>query len=196
MRLNRVIRVTAAEGPGKRFAIWTQGCPHCCDGCFAPHTWDRSGGFEIDIQELIDRFYEVADQIDGVTVLGGEPLLQTSEVADFLEAVRQSGKSVILFTGYTFPQLLDSADPAVSRILSVTDILIDGQFMKELKDRSRPMIGSLNQNIIFLSERIRPAVFFAYRDRFEIRSDSRGRLQINGMGDIDKLQQFLGGYDG
>lgn len=193
MRIHKIIRKTKAEGPGTRFSVWVQGCSHRCQGCFAVDTWDFKKGTQLSAKQLVSEFMQELDSVDGVTLLGGEPFEQADDVACFVRTVHDSGKSVIVFTGYDYDELVGSDDPAVSLILENTDILIDGKFDKNLVDYSRPLVGSSNQSIRFLSDRIPEKEFYSYQNRFEVRYDKKGNIQVNGMGDVRKLKETLGG---
>ena len=193
MRVYQYIHQTKAEGPGNRFAIWVQGCPHKCPGCFEKDTWDSYGGFELSLEEVIGEFNKAAGFVDGVTILGGEPFEQAEELAEFAEYVRQSGKTVITFTGYTYVSLQARSDLSVNKLLRNTDILMDGEYVQALRDFSRPMVGSKNQNIIFLSDRISMQEYYSYKNSIEVRMSPSGRIRINGMGDLDKIRKEIGG---
>lgn len=193
MQVYRYIRSTQAEGPGTRFALWVQGCSHRCPGCFLKETWDFDKGENIPVSALIAEFEQVMNRIDGVTLLGGEPFDQAQEVAKFSSFVRSVGKTVITFTGYRFSELTERKDSSVGVVLKNTDILIDGRFVEELLDFSRPMVGSSNQTIHFLTDRIPKETFYSYQNRFEVRTDRSGGIRINGMGDIQALRNALGG---
>lgn len=193
MRVYQYIHQTKAEGPGNRFAIWVQGCPHKCPGCFEKDTWDSYGGFELSLEEVIGEFNKAAGFVDGVTILGGEPFEQAEELAEFAEYVRQSGKTVITFTGYTYVSLQARSDLSIDKLLRNTDILMDGEYVQALRDFSRPMVGSQNQNIIFLSDRIPMKEYYSYKNSIEVRMSPNGRIRINGMGDFDKIRKEIGG---
>ncbi len=189
MRVNRIVSKTYAEGPGCRFCIWVQGCTHKCKGCFATHTWDVSGGTEFSVEEIIGQIEKVKDSICGVTFLGGEPFLQGQELALIGEYVHSIGKNVITFTGYKYSELSGLPVPGSSELIAVTDLLIDGKFDESLKDLSRPLVGSSNQNFVFLTDRISQQEMMEYKNRFEIRVGSDGVVNINGMGDVQKLEE-------
>ena len=193
MRVYQYIHQTKAEGPGNRFAIWVQGCPHKCPGCFEKDTWNPFGGFELSLEEVIGEFNKAAGFVDGVTILGGEPFEQAEELAEFAEYVRQSGKTVITFTGYTYVSLQARSDLSIDKLLRNTDILMDGEYVQALRDFSRPMVGSQNQNIIFLSDRIPMKEYYSYKNSIEVRMSPNGRIRINGMGDFDKIRKEIGG---
>src|SRR6476646_9130931 len=106
MRVNvaRTLPRSAANGPGERFVVWVQGCPRACPGCWNPDTW----AFERrDLREVDDLIAEVlsTDGIEGVTFTGGEPFAQARALAEIARAVRATGLSVFVFTGYELDEL-------------------------------------------------------------------------------------------
>ncbi len=140
--------LTEDLGPGKRFALWVQGCKRSCSGCIAPSLQDMSGGEDADTAEIAQKMIDSG--ADGITLSGGEPFLQSEALCDILErvrAVRDIG--VICYTGNTFEDIKD--DPLVGHI----DLLIDGEYIME-KDDGRAMRGSSNQRLIFLTDRYSP----------------------------------------
>ena len=195
MRIARIIERTMAEGPGCRFSIWVQGCPHHCEGCFATHLWDYDKGVEMEEEEILGKLERVQEEIEGVTFLGGEPMEQAAGLAVIADWAKEKGKNVITFTGYRYEELMASGDPGKVLLLQRTDVLIDGRFEKDLYDRSRPLVGSSNQRFFYLTGTLDKKRMMEYRDRFELRA-TEGRLQINGMGDVEKLRKMLksGGY--
>lgn len=95
------------------------------------------------------------DGIEGITLLGGEPLAHATGASLLVSAVRELGLTVMVFTGYTIEQARSMADADVDRLLGLTDILVDGPYVRELPDTSRRWIGSTNQRIHFLTDRYR-----------------------------------------
>lgn len=191
MKIHRVVSKTFAEGPGCRFCIWVQGCKHHCKGCFATDTWDLHSGTEYTPQQVIEQLEKVLSDIDGITLLGGEPFLQADELSVVSEYARSRNKSVIAFSGYTYEELTGLCDSGVNRLLESTDLLIDGKYIEELQDFSRPLVGSENQRFIYLSDKISPEVMESYKNRFEIRISKDGAVTVNGMGDINKLNDSI-----
>lgn len=196
MQINRIIDKTYAEGPGCRFCIWVQGCSHRCDGCFATDLWSYAEGQTVSKEYVGERLLSVKDFVSGVTLLGGEPFDQAEELADFAKLAKSLGKNVITFTGYTYAQLKADDRDDWRSLLKYTDLLIDGRFEKSLLDYSRPLVGSSNQQIIFLSDAISEKEFYEYKNRFEVRSDSEGNITFNGMGDIKKLYKLINNIKG
>lgn len=191
MRIHRLLLHTEAEGPGVRACVWVQGCAHGCRGCFATELWDYSGGTEIRAEELIAQLAPVLDGLDGITLLGGEPMDQADELWRVAKYVRDRGKTVITFTGYVYEQLLAQADEPRLRLLEYTDLLGDGPFMEDRLDYSQPLLGSSNQRWLCLSGRIPREEIESYRNRFEVRVGADGEIRINGMGNIQKLKEYL-----
>lgn len=141
-----------ANGPGIRAVVWVQGCPIRCKGCFNRSSWSFSPAVSITARELADRILSVQG-IDGVTFSGGEPFAQARPLADVAEQVRQTGLTVVTYSGYTFGNLKHSRDPEWKRLLAATDLLIAGPYRADLTC-SAPFIGSANQQVIPLSGRI------------------------------------------
>ena len=199
MRVNRIIEKTYAEGPGTRMCIYVQGCSHACKGCFAEKLWDYSGGYEISEGEITEKLKALSAELDGVTFLGGEPFDKAQSLGVIAAEAQKLGLNVITFTGYTYEELLGADREDYNSLISNTDLLIDGEFKEELLDYSRPMAGSSNQRFIYLSDKISSAEIDSYKNRFEVRTDKNGNIQINGMGNIKKIQQYIkdiGGENG
>lgn len=188
MRVHKILKKTYAEGPGQRYCIWVQGCSHGCEDCFATELWDYSLGTDISAKEIIEDIKTVLTDIEGITFLGGEPFDKAGELAEIARWVKEQGKNVIAFSGYVLEELI-SEDQKL--LLSYTDVLLDGEFKKELLDYSRPLVGSSNQRIIFLTDDIDRDVMMNYENRIEVRTDKNGRITFNGMGNIQKLQEVM-----
>jgi anaerobic ribonucleoside-triphosphate reductase activating protein len=174
---------TEAEGPGKRFALWFQGCPMRCPGCCNPEMLPFEGGRKTLVSELVERVFESQRRfaIEGVTLLGGEPLAHAEAGAALAKRVRERGLSVMVFSGYTIEEARELPDPAAAELIAWTDILVDGRYERDLPDNSRRWIGSTNQRIHFLSDRYRPDdPCWRKRNTIEIRLTG-GELSVNGF---------------
>lgn len=190
MRLHRIIENTRAEGPGQRFTLWVQGCRNGCPGCYSRALWPRDGGFEMTVSQLLEKI-KATPGIEGVTFLGGEPMEQAEQLADLAEGVGKLGLSVLTFTGLVYEALLREADPHRLRLIHATDLLIDGPYLQEQQDFSRPWVGSKNQRYLFLTDRYCPSDVENCRNRVEFRVDKSGVLRLNGMGDFAALEKIL-----
>ena len=193
LRVARILAGTNAEGPGRRFAIWVQGCTIRCPGCFNPQMWSARGGLDIDCQSLLS--YIVTSQVEGVTFLGGEPFEQAAAAAELAEVTRASGLSVMTFTGFTLEHLSQTGDVATNRLLDATDLLVDGPYDASRPDLIRPWVGSNNQRFHFLTQRyayLRDSLH-TLPDRIEVRVSRGGEIAINGWAEVDALETLLDG---
>ena len=153
LRINDIIEDSIVDGPGLRFTIFVQGCPHNCRGCHNPQTHAFDGGRLITVEELFDR-YRKNPLLSGVTFSGGEPFCQPEALARLGQMVRKEGGNVITYTGFIYEDLLDraSSDPWVKALLDVTDLLIDGPYIEEQRSLELPFRGSANQRLIRLTD--------------------------------------------
>lgn len=149
MRLAGVIRESIVDGPGLRFVVFVQGCPHGCLGCHNPQTHDFSGGYECPVERIAAAIAE-NPLLTGVTFSGGEPFCQAQELAELARLVKAQRKHLLLYSGYTFEQLLHNPEPAVRQLLEYGDLLIDGPFLQQEKTLELRFRGSRNQRVINL----------------------------------------------
>jgi anaerobic ribonucleoside-triphosphate reductase activating protein len=147
LRVAGTIGESIVDGPGIRYVIFTQGCPHDCPGCHNPETHDPLGGQEIALQTLYDDIHS-RTHVKGVTFSGGEPFAQPAPLARLAEALRADGRHIMCYTGYVWEQLLESADPAVHALLSHIDLLVDGPFIQAERSLDLRFRGSRNQRIL------------------------------------------------
>ena len=144
----------------------------------------------MDTADLIRQIQETPD-IEGITFLGGEPMEQAGPLAQIAAAARQHGLSVLTFTGLIYEEILAAGDPERLALLAQTDLLIDGPFLQEQLDTSRPWVGSRNQRYLFLTDRYCMEDITACHNRVELRLDRNGLLRLNGMGDFSALERIL-----
>ncbi len=147
LRIAGVVRESVVDGPGLRYVIFAQGCPHRCPGCHNPETWDPAGGYEVLFLEILNDI-TVNPLITGVTLSGGEPFMQAASFAVLATTLKHKGFNLVTYTGYTLEELRDMPDEGVKDLLAVTDILIDGPFLIAERDLTLPFRGSRNQRII------------------------------------------------
>jgi anaerobic ribonucleoside-triphosphate reductase activating protein len=186
LRVATVVADTEAEGPGRRFAVWLQGCSIRCPGCCNPEMFDARRGDELSIDALSAR---IPAGVEGITLLGGEPFEQPASAAAFARVAKARGLTVMVFSGYTLAEL--RARPDGAELLAQVDLLVDGRYDQALPEPPPPLgrrwIGSANQTMHYLTP--------AYRDddprmrganTIEIRV-SRGGVLINGWPSADAL---------
>ncbi len=150
MRIAGINKNDVVNGEGICVALFTQGCPFHCKGCFNPETWDYNGGKEVPISDLISNI-EAAIAANGVprnfSILGGEPLIERNleELKILLSTVKKDFPHITIFlwTGFTIEELT-SAQKEVTQYI---DVLIDGQYNEKLRDVSLHLRGSSNQRI-------------------------------------------------
>jgi anaerobic ribonucleoside-triphosphate reductase activating protein len=129
--------------------------------------------------------------IEGVTFLGGEPFDQPGELGLAAGLIRRLGLSVMTFTGFYLKDLVVSNDAGVAKLLAETDLLVDGPFIQDLLDQSRPWLGSSNQNFHFLSDRY-SAKDVKSEDFLEITVKADGSVALNGWAPSNEIEELLG----
>lgn len=141
------LRHSLVNGPGIRFVLFMQGCNHHCPGCQNPDTWDPGGGEEKDtarIKEVIRK----TRLIDGITLSGGDPLLQAEAVSDIASFAKSLGLSVWCYTGWTFEAILHDEVMGAKELMEYVDVLVDGPFIESLKSDRCLYRGSTNQRLV------------------------------------------------
>lgn len=149
VKIAGIVKHSSVDGPGVRFVIFFQGCPHHCNGCHNPDTWNPDNGIELDVSDLGYMFCH-DKYIDGVTFSGGEPLLQAQAVLKLADLAHSKGLSVWCYTGYTVEQILNGvAGDAAKVVLDYVDVLVDGPFEIDKLDTGLMYRGSSNQRILY-----------------------------------------------
>ena len=135
-------------GEGVAVSLFMQGCPHHCEGCFNPETWDFDGGKEIDEEVLINKVIKAINKngiLRNLSILGGEPLcgLNIRFINKLIATTKQKYPSikVWVWTGYLYEDIEKSLSDGI-------DVLIDGRFEIDKKDITLPYRGSSNQRVI------------------------------------------------
>lgn len=155
------------NGSGLRVVLWVSGCNHCCKGCFNSQTWDPASGGKFD-----DEAFAAIDNAlsqswcSGITLSGGDPLFPQSRAAirDLCLKIKENHptKTIWLYTGYTFEELVAANDVIVRQILYLTDVLVDGLFVEKLKSPSKHWVGSSNQRVIDLPRTLKQKEIVLY----------------------------------
>lgn len=157
IRIAGVIKESIVDGPGIRYVIFTQGCPHNCKNCHNPETHNYNGGKKINIDLIINDILK-NPLLQGVTISGGDPFVQANEVSKLVSKIKEkTNLNVIIYTGFTYEYLLKNANEQNNylSVLNTADILIDGKFDETLKDSTLLFRGSSNQKSINLKESIK-----------------------------------------
>ena len=144
--LSGIVSDSIVDGPGIRTTIFSQGCPHHCEGCHNPETWDFGCGTQIPVEAVVD-IVRSNPLCRGVTFSGGEPFAQAAGFAKLAKLLKTQGYEVASYSGYTFEQLLSGSEDQKA-LLSAIDILIDGPFLLAEKSLEIAFRGSRNQRIL------------------------------------------------
>ncbi len=147
IRIAGLVPESFVDGDGIRFAIFMQGCLRNCEGCQNPETHALDGGRLVDTSEIISEIKK-NPLLDGITLTGGEPLLQIDSADELARAAKNLGLSVWCYTGFTFEKL----PPETASLLENVDVLIDGEFIESQRDLELQFRGSRNQRIIDLKK--------------------------------------------
>lgn len=147
IKIAGLVPESIVDGPGIRFTVFMQGCPHHCPSCHNPQTHDFSGGEWMDTGEIAAQFSR-NPLLKGITLSGGDPFVQPAAAAELARAAHQTGLDVITYTGYTFEELISGKVKDARLLLEETDILIDGRFEQDKKSLGLRFRGSSNQRAI------------------------------------------------
>lgn len=160
LNLAEIRECTESEGPGKRFALWCQGCKKRCPGCCNTHMQPFLKRYIVtadDVIELIRRSKK-ENNIEGVSFIGGEPMLQAKGLVEVAKWCHDNNLTVLVFTGYTLEELRSADDNDVNDLIDNIDLLVDGPYVQELYDTERDWIGSKNQRLHFLTDKYKPGI--------------------------------------
>jgi anaerobic ribonucleoside-triphosphate reductase activating protein len=146
--LYRLYHNSTVDGPGRRSVVQVSGCSIRCQGCYVPQTHKTETGVRVSIASIVDEIIANRADHDGVTILGGEPFDQPGQVAELVYRLKRYDLDLTIYTGYTLEALIDRKDPSVDYILSHTDLLIDGPFIRQLSTNAGEYRGSQNQKLI------------------------------------------------
>jgi anaerobic ribonucleoside-triphosphate reductase activating protein len=147
IRIAGIQNDSIVDGPGLRMAIFFQGCPHLCEGCHNPETWDYEKGQIVTTGELIKKL-DANPLLQGVTFSGGEPMIRAGALLLIADAIEVRGLDLAVYTGYTLEEILEDGDPDALALMGIASTLIDGRFVIAERSLSLPFRGSKNQRIL------------------------------------------------
>ena len=188
-----LLRATLHNGPGRRIALWVQGCRlRCTRRCLNPHLLTPAGGHSIEVAQLLAHLRAACvtepEPVEGLTVLGGEPSEQPQALAELLAGAHALGLSTMVYTGHSLAEL---GAPAW---LGHCDLLVDGPFDPAREDPALAWRGSRNQRLLCLTDRYDPAALaaaFAAQGKgwsLELRPD--GRVSMSGFQGRDEAAEI------
>lgn len=150
MRYGQIRKYDIANGPGIRTSVFVTGCPLKCVGCFNKEYQDELNGKEWtkEQEDLVIKYLSI-EHVSGLSILGGEPLVQDENLLNFLKRVkREVKKDIWLWSGFCYEQL----NKKQLEVLNYVDVLVDGPFILEKKDLNLKYCGSTNQRVIDLNK--------------------------------------------
>jgi anaerobic ribonucleoside-triphosphate reductase activating protein len=157
MRIAGIVRESIVDGPGLRFTIFAQGCPHNCKGCHNESTHDFSGGYDCELSKILEEI-DKNPLLTGVTFSGGEPFCQADKFYKLGVEIKSRGLDIVAYSGYTLEQLRELAekDESTRKLLDIVDYLVDGPFILEERDLTLDFRGSSNQRFIRMADVRKP----------------------------------------
>lgn len=170
---NKIIRVCGIEpesivdGPGFRYVLFVQGCPHRCPGCHNPESHDFDGGEDMTVNEIFDEIKK-NPHLRGVTFSGGEPFCQVPALLELGKMIKEAGMSLMSYSGYTLEELQSRHDPETDELLGLLDILVDGRYVESLRNLTLIYRGSENQRVIDMKKSRAAGKPVLYKSDFDI----------------------------
>jgi len=157
MQVDRILYPITSLGPGERLVIWTVGCSKHCYKCANPELWCGNPAKDVEVSKLFNLIINAVGnkKLDGVTITGGDPLEQMSELVMLVQLLREITDDILIYTGYTAAEISDLYND--NKVIWATlkdniSVLIDGVYIEELNDNECGLRGSTNQNLIYLNE--------------------------------------------
>lgn len=147
LRIAGYVNDSIVDGPGLRFAVFAQGCPHACPGCHNPETHDMNGGREEETDTLIAEMKK-NPLLSGITLSGGDPMMQPEACLELARAAHGMHLNVWMYTGYTWEEIMAQENEAWNKLVKETDVLVDGPFILSQRSLELDYCGSKNQRLI------------------------------------------------
>lgn len=178
VNIHSIVKTSQINGPGNRSVIWFQGCELNCKGCFNQPIREIKESILLSVKQIINRL--PLEDIQGVTISGGEPFLQPKGLYELAKEIKNRGLSLVIYTGYLLDDLIDKKCRTIKEILRLTDILIDGPFIDSYES-NHPWTGSGNQKVYFLTNRYREYENMTYVDLGEVTITETGEILETGF---------------
>ncbi|MGZ9584792.1 anaerobic ribonucleoside-triphosphate reductase activating protein [Paenibacillus marinisediminis] len=145
MRVMSIVHDSVVDGEGLRSVVFFSGCPHQCPGCHNPQSWAYSAGTPMSVEEVAAEL--LSNPLTDVTLSGGEPFMQARHVKRLARILREHGRHIWAYTGYTLEQIQQIGNKDMLDLLAEIDVLVDGPFQLEHKSLGLEFRGSSNQRI-------------------------------------------------
>ena len=177
MNYHKIEKTSVANGTGIRVVLWVSGCSLHCKGCHNPETWDVCSGMPFD-DKAKEELFEALDKsyIQGITLSGGHPLEGENVQTIYLliKEIKEKfpTKDIWLYTGLTLEQIFPTVvtdDFDIKRfyrqmITMMSDVVVDGKYVEELRDITLKWKGSSNQRVIDMGKTIREGKIILYNN--------------------------------
>ncbi|MEC8681055.1 MAG: 4Fe-4S single cluster domain-containing protein [Candidatus Thermoplasmatota archaeon] len=191
--MHDVLPRSSIYGPGERWVLWVQGCTLGCKGCWNVETWSRRTGTLRTVASLVSELEAAvsAGDLEGISLLGGEPLQQAEPVLELINAAREMGLSVLLYTGYE----PEEYDPTMQACHDGSDLVIGGRYVEALRDPFLRWRGSSNQRLVSPTGRYDVDAFEDLQEVEVLIDHDTGQMTVTGYPDADLLhlvQSFQG----
>ena len=191
--LNRMLYPVYNLGPGKRMAIWTQGCPLQCKGCLSANLQDIDKGKAISIEKLSSEIVNISKQFQGITITGGEPFYQYNSLKTFCQMIKRlTTLDILIYSGYTLQELSNQLPD--SNFYHWIDFLIDGRYEIE-KGTDEGLRGSENQTMYqFINNTPKKVTLTTNKDSWSIAVTGEQDIYLSGVpapGELKKMETAL-----
>lgn len=185
IRVHDVLPRSSIYGPGERWVLWVQGCTLGCKGCWNVETWSRRTGTERTVASLVSELEAAASagDLEGISLLGGEPLQQAEPVLELIHAAREMGLSVLLYTGYE----PEEYDPTMQACHDGSDLVIGGRYVEALRDPFLRWRGSSNQRLVSPTGRYDVDAFEDLQEVEVLIDHDTGQMTVTGYPEADLL---------
>ena len=174
IQVGHMLQSSEIYGPGIRSVLWVQGCTLACEGCWNTQYWSANAGSTTTTDVIIEQ-WKATQGLQGITLLGGEPLQQSEAVHTLIQGAKELGLSVFLYTGYE-PEEFTSV---MQTCFNMSDIVVTGRYVHSLRSTDLRWRGSTNQTVHFPTPRYR-ALDIEEQHEVEVHLSSNGELSVYG----------------